>query len=174
MARIHRFESYDNKAEYMIAYSNMDQIVCILDGNTYKDDLGILVNDFFKNKLNSSDMREYNFSMPYKSAEGLEGKGCISSYEENGKTYAAFTIFNIGFNLSTNSETTNQQENLEDPSIYGGNDEVQIDDTPTEKPTVNEFDGWKIVGIVASSIISIVGIYLIYLLGKKIYEIMKG
>ena len=112
--------------------------------------------------------------MPYKSAEGLEGKGCISSYEENGKTYAAFAIFNIGFNLSTNSETTNQQESLEDPSIYGGNDEVQIDDTPTQPESSDTFDGWQIVGIVASSIASLVGIYLIYLLGKKIYEIMKG
>ena len=41
----------------------------------------------------------------------------------------SFAIFNIGFNLSTNSETTNQQENLEDPSIYGGNDEVPEPET---------------------------------------------
>ncbi len=173
MSRIHRIESYDGKAEYMIAYSNMDQILCIVDGNTYKDDLGILVNDFFMNKTVKSDIREYNFQMPYKSAEGLEGKGCISGYVEDSKTYAAFAIFNIGFNL-TNGTETNQQENLEDPAIYGGNDEIQIDDTPTEKPEVDEFNGWTIVGIVASSIISIVGIYLIYLLGRKIYEIMKG
>jgi hypothetical protein len=111
--------------------------------------------------------------MPYKNAEGLEGKGCISAYVEEGKTYAAFAIFNIGFNL-TNGTETNQQENLEDPAIYGGNDEVQIDDTPTQAPEVNEYDPWKILGIVGSSILSIVGIYLIYLISKKIYTTMKG
>ena len=174
MTRIQRFESYDGKAEYMIAYSHMDQIVCIVDGNTYKDDLGILVNDFFKNKVTESDRRDYYFQMPYKNVEGLEGKGCMSGYEEDGETHVAFAIFNIGFNFSTNSTPTNQQEDLEDPAIYGGNDEVQIDDTPTQPESSDTFDGWQIVGIVASSIASLVGIYLIYLLGKKIYEIMKG
>ncbi len=174
MTRIHRFESYDGKAEYMIAYSHMDQIVCIVDGHTYKDDLGILVNDFFKNKVTESDRRDYYFQMPYKNVDGLEGKGCMSGYEEDGERHVAFAIFNIGFNFSTNSTPTNQQEDLEDPAIYGGNDEVQIDDTPTQPESSDTFDGWQIVGIVASSIASLVGIYLIYLLGKKIYEIMKG
>ena len=174
MTRIQRFESYDGKAEYMIAYSHMDQILCIVDGHTYKDDLGILVNDFFKNKVTESDRRDYYFQMPYKNVEGLEGKGCMSGYTEDGETHVAFAIFNIGFNFSTNSTPTNQQEDLEDPAIYGGNDEVQIDDTPTQPESSDTFDGWQIVGIVASSIASIVGIYLIYLLGKKIYEIMKG
>ena len=86
----------------------------------------------------------------------------------------ATCVYQVGFNLLKDSTQTQIQDNVEDPPIYGGNNDVQIDDTPTQKPEVNEYDPWKVVGIVVSSIISVVGIYLIYLLGKKIYEIMKG
>ena len=83
------------------------------------------------------------------------------------------TIFLVGFNLTKESEHVTPQDPLDDPGIYGGNDEVQIDDTPTQ-PKVNENYTFKIIGIVASSILSIMGIYIVYLLIKKIYLIMKG
>ena len=167
-------DSYDGKAEYIIGINQYDQVLLIIDGSTYNGDLGAIVNDFFKNKVEEQYRKEHEFLMLYEDAAKAGGVLSISRYREGTEIYMASCCYQIGFNLTKEAEETPVDNNLEDPAIYGGNDEVQIDDTPTEKPTINEFDGWKIVGIVASSIISIVGIYLIYLLGKKIYEIMKG
>ena len=167
-------DSYDGKAEYIIGFNSYDQVIIILDGNTYKGNIGDIVNDFFLNVVEENYRKEHEFFMPYDDAAKAGGVLSISRYREGTEIYMASCCYQIGFNLTKEAEDTPVDNNLEDPAIYGGNDEVQIDDTPTEKPTINEFDGWKIVGIVASSIISIVGIYLIYLLGKKIYEIMKG
>ena len=111
--------------------------------------------------------------MPYESAAKAGGVGSISRYKEGDTIYMAACSYQIGFNLLKESAQINNQDNVEDPAIYGGNDEVQIDDTPTQ-PESNENTAFKVVGIVISSILSVVGIYLIYLLGKKIYTIMKG
>ena len=117
--------------------------------------------------------KETEFYMPYDSAATALGVGSISRYREGDDIYMATAIYQVGFNLLKESQPTNVQDDVEDPAIYGGNDEVQIDDTPTQ-PESNENTAFKVVGIVISSILSVVGIYLIYLLGKKIYTIMKG
>ena len=167
-------DSYDGKAEYIIGINQYDQVLLIIDGSTYNGDLGAIVNDFFLNVVEEHYRKEHEFLMLYEDAAKAGGVLSISRYREGTEIYMASCCYQIGFNLTKEAEETPVDNNLEDPAIYGGNDEVQIDDTPTEKPEIDEFNGWTVVGIVASSIISIVGIYLIYLLGKKIYEIMKG
>ena len=167
-------DSYDGKAEYIIGINQYDQVLLIIDGSTYNGDLGAIVNDFFKNKAEENYRKEQEFICDYSSAAKEGGCITISRYREGEEIYMASCCYQVGFNLTKEAPQTPVDNNLEDPAIYGGNDEVQIDDTPTQAPEVNEYDPWKVVGIVVSSIISIVGIYLIYLLGKKIYEIMKG
>ena len=174
MTRPRTIESYDGKAQYVIGLTSTDQVLIILDGNTFKGNIGDILNDFFKNKVDDIYKKETEFYMPYESAAKALGVASISRYKEGEDIYMATCVYQVGFNLLKDSTQTQNQDNVEDPAIYGGNDEVQIDDTPTQKPEVNEYDPWKVVGIVVSSIISVVGIYLIYLLGKKIYEIMKG
>ncbi len=173
MTRPRQIESYDGKAQYVIGISNYDQVLIIIDGNTFKGNIGDILNDFFKNKVDNMYRKETEFYMPYDSAATALGVGSISRYREGEDIYMATAIYQVGFNLLKDSTQTNQQNNIDDPAIYGGNDEVQIDDTPTQ-PEANENTAFKVVGIVISSILSVVGIYLIYLLGKKIYEIMKG
>ncbi len=167
-------ESYDGKAEYIIGFNQYDQIVIFLDGDTFKGNIGDILNDFFLNVVDERNRKEHEFYMPYESAAKAGGVLSISRYREGEDIYMATCCYQVGFNLTKEAPQTPVDNNLEDPAIYGGNDEVQIDDTPTQAPEVNEYDPWKVVGIVVSSIISIVGIYLIYLLSKKIYEIMKG
>lgn len=174
MTRPRTIESYDGKAQYVIGLTSTDQVLIILDGNTFKGNIGDILNDFFKNKVDDIYKKETEFYMPYESAAKALGVASISRYKEGEDIYMATCVYQVGFNLLKDSTQTQNQDNVEDPAIYGGNDDVQIDDTPTQKPEVNEYDPWKVVGIVVSSIISVVGIYLIYLLGKKIYEIMKG
>ena len=173
MTRPRQIESYDGKAQYVIGISDYDQVLIIIDGNTFKGNIGDILNDFFKNKVDNMYRKETEFYMPYDSAATALGVGSISRYREGDDIYMATAIYQVGFNLLKDSTQTNQQDNIDDPAIYGGNDEVQIDDTPTQ-PEANENTAFKVVGIVISSILSVVGIYLIYLLGKKIYEIMKG
>ena len=165
-------ESYDSKAEYLIATTNYDQVLIIIDGNTYKDNLGDLVNDLL------SKEKEYQISptfyQPYKYAAKEDGSISYTRYKDkNGDIYQTVCKYLVGFNLTKESTQTNLEDNVDDPSIYGGNDDVQIDDTPTEKET-NQNQALKIVGIIISSILSILGLYLIYLLIKRIYRIMKG
>ena len=167
-------DSYDGKAEYIIGINQYDQVLLIIDGSTYNGDLGAIVNDFFKNKVEEQYRKEHEFLCDYSSAAKEGGCITISRYREGEEIYMAACCYQVGFNLTKEAPQTPVDNDLEDPAIYGGNDEVQIDDTPTEAPEVSEYNPWNVVGIVASSIISIVGIYLIYLLSKKIYEIMKG
>lgn len=174
MTRPRTIESYDGKAQYVIGVTTTDQVLIILDGNTFKGNIGDILNDFFKNKVDDIYKKETEFYMPYESAAKALGVASISRYKEGEDIYMATCAYQVGFNLLKDSTQTNQQDNVEDPAIYGGNDEVQIDDTPTQAPEVNEYDPWKVIGIVISSILSVVGIYLIYLLGRKIYTIMKG
>ena len=173
LTRPREIESYDGKAQYVIGISNYDQVLIIIDGNTFKGNIGDILNDFFKNKVDNMYRKETEFYMPYDSAATALGVGSISRYREGEDIYMATAIYQVGFNLLKESQLTNVQDDVEDPAIYGGNDEVQIDDTPTQ-PESNENTAFKVVGIVISSILSVVGIYLIYLLGKKIYTIMKG
>ena len=173
LTRPREIESYDGKAQYVIGISNYDQVLIIIDGNTFKGNIGDILNDFFKNKVDNMYRKETEFYMPYDSAATALGVGSISRYREGEDIYMATAIYQVGFNLLKESQPTNVQDDVEDPAIYGGNDEVQIDDTPTQ-PESNENTAFKVVGIVISSILSVVGIYLIYLLGKKIYTIMKG
>ena len=173
MTRPKIIDSYDGKAEYIIGINQYDQILIILDGNTYKGDLGAIVNDFFLNVVEEQYRVKHEFTCPY-SACAKEG-GCmtISRYRSGSDVYMAHCAYEVGFNLTKEAPQTPVDNNLEDPAIYGGNDEVQIDDTPST-PEANQNTAFKVVGIVISSILSVVGIYLIYLLGKRIYEIMKG
>ncbi|MBR6072300.1 MAG: hypothetical protein IKP77_05670 [Acholeplasmatales bacterium] len=173
LTRPREIESYDGKAQYVIGISNYDQVLIIIDGNTFKGNIGDILNDFFKNKVDNMYRKETEFYMPYDSAATALGVGSISRYREGEDIYMATAIYQVGFNLLKESQPTNVQDDVEDPAIYGGNDEVQIDDTPST-PEANENTAFKVVGIVISSILSVVGIYLIYLLGKKIYTIMKG
>ena len=173
LTRPREIESYDGKAQYVIGISNYDQVLIIIDGNTFKGNIGDILNDFFKNKVDNMYRKETEFYMPYDSAATALGVGSISRYREGEDIYMATAIYQVGFNLLKESQPTNVQDDVEDPAIYGGHDEVQIDDTPTQ-PESNENTAFKVVGIVISSILSVVGIYLIYLLGKKIYTIMKG
>ena len=173
LSRPRAIESYDGKAEYVIGITSTDQVLIILDGNTYKGNIGDILNDFFKNKVDDRYKKETEFYMPYESAAKALGVASISRYREGNDIYMATCVYQVGFNLLKDSTQTENQPDVEDPAIYGGNDETQIDDTPTE-PEVNENQAFKIVGIVVSSILSVVGFYLIYLLSKKIYEIMKG
>ena len=173
LTRPREIESYDGKAQYVIGISNYDQVLIIIDGNTFKGNIGDILNDFFKNKVDNMYRKETEFYMPYDSAATALGVGSISRYREGDDIYMATAIYQVGFNLLKDSTQTNQQDNIDDPAIYGGNDEVQIDDTPST-PEANGNTAFKVVGIVISSILSVVGIYLIYLLGKKIYTIMKG
>ena len=173
LTRPREIESYDGKAQYVIGISNYDQVLIIIDGNTFKGNIGDILNDFFKNKVDNMYRKETEFYMPYDSAATALGVGSISRYREGEDIYMATAIYQVGFNLLKESQPTNVQDDVEDPAIYGGNDEVQIDDTPTQ-PESNENTAFKVVGIVISSILSVVGIYLIYLLGKKIFTIMKG
>ena len=174
MSRPRVIDSYDGKAEYIIGINQYDQVLLIVDGSTYNGDLGAIVNDFFKNKVEEQYRKEHEFLCDYSNAAKEGGCITISRYREGEEIYMAACCYQVGFNLTKESPQTPVDNNLEDPAIYGGNDEVQIDDTPTQAPEVSQYDPWKVVGIVVSSIISIVGIYLIYLLSKKIYEIMKG
>jgi hypothetical protein len=167
-------DSYDGKAEYIIGINQYDQVLLIIDGSTYSGDLGAIVNDFFKNKVEEQYRKEHEFLCDYSNAAKEGGCITISRYREGEEIYMAACCYQVGFNLTKEAPQTPVDNSLEDPAIYGGNDDVQIDDTPTQKPEVNEYDPWKVVVIVVSSRISVVGIYLIYLLGKKIYEIMKG
>jgi hypothetical protein len=165
-------ESYDSKAEYLIATTNYDQVLIIIDGTTYKDNLGDIVNNLLTKE------KEYlippTFYQPYKYAAKGDGSISYTRYmDKNNHIYQTVCKYLVGFNLTKESTQTNPEDNVDVPSIYGGNDEVQIDDTPTEQE-VNQNQTLKIVGIVISSILSVVGIYLIYLLIKKIYRIMKG
>ena len=173
LTRPRQIESYDGKAQYVIGISDYDQVLIIIDGNTFKGNIGDILNDFFKNKVDNMYRKETEFYMPYDSAATALGVGSISRYREGEDIYMATAIYQVGFNLLKESQPTNVQDDVEDPAIYGGNDEVQIDDTPST-PEANENTAFKVVGIVISSILSVVGIYLIYLLGKKIYTIMKG
>ncbi len=173
MTRPREIESYDGQAQYVIGISNYDQVLIIIDGNTFKGNIGDILNDFFKNKVDNMYRKETEFYMPYDSAATALGVGSISRYREGDDIYMATAIYQVGFNLLKNSTQTENQPDVEDPAIYGGNNDVQIDDTPTQ-PEANENTAFKVVGIVISSILSVVGIYLIYLLGKKIYTIMKG
>jgi hypothetical protein len=173
MTRPREIESYDGQAQYVIGISNYDQVLIIIDGNTFKGNIGDILNDFFKNKVDNMYRKETEFYMPYDSAATALGVGSISRYREGDDIYMATAIYQVGFNLLKDSTQTQNQDNVEDPAIYGGNNDVQIDDTPTQ-PEANENTAFKVVGIVISSILSVVGIYLIYLLGKKIYTIMKG
>ena len=174
MTRPKQIESYDGKAEYIIGMNQYDQILIILDGSTFKGNLGDIVNDFFLNVVDEQYRVKHEFYCPYESCAKEGGCMTISRYRSGSDVYMATCCYEVGFNLTKESTQTPVDNNLEDPAIYGGNDEVQIDDTPTQPESSDTFDGWQIVGIVASSIASLVGIYLIYLLGKKIYEIMKG
>ena len=167
-------DSYDGKAEYIIGINQYDQVLIILDGNTYKGNIGDIVNDFFLNVVEEHYRKEHEFFMPYDDAAKAGGSLSISRYREGEEIYMASCSYQIGFNLTKEAEETPVDNNLEDPAIYGGNDEVQIDDTPTQAPEVNEYDPWKVLGIAGASILSIVGIYLIYLISKKIYTTMKG
>ena len=165
-------ESYDSKGEYLIATTNYDQVLIIIDGNTYKDNLGDLVNDLLTKE------KEYQISptfyQPYKYAAKEDGSISYTRYKDkNGDIYQSVCKYLVGFNLTKESTQTNLEDNVDDPSIYGGNDDVQIDDTPTEKEK-NQNHALKIVGIIISSILFILGLYLIYLLIKRIYRIMKG
>lgn len=155
-----------NQAEYIICYSNYDQILIILDGETFKGNLGEIINDFFY----QTKQIQYDFNMPYESANNANS---VSRYEEENQLYIASCNYQIGFNLTKGKESLKPNDPIDDPSIYGGNEQTQIDDTPT-KPTKEENLPFKILGVTLSSIISIIGIYLIYLLIKKIYQIMKG
>ena len=173
--RAREIESFDGKAEYIIGFNQYDQIMIILDGNPFKGNVGDIINDFFLNVVTDNSYRvEHEFICDYASC-AKEG-GCIttSRYRQGEDIYMASCLYEVGFNLTKEAPQTPVDNNLEDPAIYGGNDEVQIDDTPTQAPEVNEYDPWKVLGIVGSSLISLVGIYLIYLLGKKIYLTMKG
>ena len=182
-------DSYDNNAEYMICYSNYDQILIILDGDTFKGDIGLIVNDFFLKQKGIT----HEFYMPYSDAAKSGGVLSISRYEENNTLYMAECAFQVGFNLALKKEQPIDSDNptetdkpdepveikdpVDDPAIYGGNEEVKIDDTPTKKEELKETQAskaLKIVGITSASIISVLGIYLIYILIKKIYQTMKG
>ena len=167
-------DSYDGKAEYIIGMNQYDQVLIILDGSTFKGNLGDIVNDFFLNKVEEQYRVKHEFTMPYESAAKAGGVSSISRYRSGNDIYMATCCYQIGFNLTKEAPQTPVDNNLEDPAIYGGNETVTIDDTPTQAPEVNEYDPWKVLGIVGSSLISLVGIYLIYLLGKKIYLTMKG
>ncbi len=173
--RAREIESFDGKAEYIIGFNQYDQIMIILDGNTFKGNVGDIINDFFLNVVTDNSYRvEHEFTCDYASC-AKEG-GCIttSRYRQGEDIYMASCLYEVGFNLTKEAPQTPVDNNLEDPAIYGGNETVTIDDTPTQAPEVNEYDPWKVLGIVGSSLISLVGIYLIYLLGKKIYLTMKG
>ena len=174
MTRPKTIESYDGKAEYVIGVTNYDNVIIMLDGNTFKGNLGDIVNDFFKTKIEEPYRKEQEFYMPYESAAKAGGVGSISRYKEGDTIYMAACSYQIGFNLLKESAQINNQDNVEDPAIYGGNDEIQIDDTPTQKEKTNEYNPFEVIGIVISIIGGILGIYIIYLLIRKIYEIMKG
>jgi hypothetical protein len=125
-------ESYDSKAEYLIATTNYDQVLIIIDGNTYKDNLGDIVNNLLTKE------KEYlippTFYQPYKYAAKEDGSISYTRYKDkNNDIYQTVCKYLVGFNLTKESTQTTHEDNVEDPSIYGGNDEVQIDDTPTEK-----------------------------------------
>ncbi len=173
LSRPRTIESYDGKAQYVIGLTSTDQVLIILDGNTFKGNIGDILNDFFKNKVDDTYKKEMEFYMPYESAAKALGVASISRYKEGEDIYMATCVYQVGFNLLKDSTQTENQPDVEDPAIYGGNDDVQIDDTPTQ-PEANQNTAFKVVGIVISSILSVVGIYLIYLLGRKIYTIMKG
>ncbi len=173
MVRPKTIESYDGNAEYIIGYSSYDQILIIVDGDTFKGNLGDLVNDFFKNKAPENIRCEHEFYMPYKFAAKEGGVSSISRYRSGTEIYMATCNYQVGFNLTKEKEQLTPEPSQDDPAIYGGNNETKIDDTPST-PTKNENNTFKIVGIVISSILSVIGIYLIYLLIKKIYQIMKG
>ena len=197
-------DSYDNNAEYMICYSNYDQILIILDGDTFKGDIGLIVNDFFLKQKGIT----HEFCMPYSDAAKSGGVLSISRYEENNTLYMAECAFQVGFNLALKKEQPKDSDNptnptepeqpddpittdepvisdepaeikypVDDPAIYGGNEDVKIDDTPTKKEELKETyesKALKIVGIASASVLSILGLYLIYVLIKKIYQTMKG
>jgi len=172
-SRIKEVESYDNKAQYLIGFNDYDNILIILDGDTFKGNLGDIVNDFFQNKVESTYRKTHEFYMPYESCAKAGGVSSISRYRENSDIYIACCTYQVGFNLTKEAIQTPVDNNTEDPSIYGGNNETQIDDTPTE-PTKTENIPFKILGIVISSILGVIGLYLIYILSKKIYQLMKG
>ena len=188
-------DSYDNNAEYMICYSNYDQILIIIDGDTFKGDIGLIVNDFFLKQKGIT----HEFYMPYSDAAKSGGVLSISRYEENNTLYMAECAFQVGFNLALKKEQPKDSDNptnptepeqpvepittdepaeikdpVDDPAIYGGNEDVKIDDTPTKKEEVKENNALKTVGIASASVLSILGLYLIYVLIKKIYQTMKG
>ena len=160
-------------AEYLIGLSNHDQIVIIVDGDTFKGEIADLVNDLI-NKDKTYDIAP-EFHMDYESAAKAGGVLSITRYKENGIIYMKNCKYLVGFNLTKESIPAEQEPDIEDPAIYGGNEETKIDDTPTQKENIQKDNKTlKIVGISSASIISVLGIYVIYVLIKKIYQIMKG
>ncbi len=173
-SRVREIESYDGKAEYLIGFNEYDNILIILDGDTFNGNLGDLINDFFKNKVEDYNRKDYEFYMPYSSAAKAGGVSSTARYTEGNNIYISGATYQVGFNLTKESTQTPIENNTEDPAIYGGDNNNQIDETPTE-PTPNSVNTpLKIVGIVMSSILGVMGIYVIYILSKKIYKTMKG
>ncbi len=175
--RFSRIKIVESKygAEYMIGRTNKDAYSIVVDGSTYKNDLGILLNDAIAQQ--ESYYENTDFKIPYASACDIYENVLYAALfvDTDSKDHLAVGTAKVGFNLTKDSYVPDKLPTADDDYIYGGDENNKLDDTPTEKPIVNntKFNLGKAVGITLSVLSGIVILYVIYYLGTKIYELIK-
>ena len=174
--RIKQIESYDN-AEYIIASTDYDCYTILVDGNTYKNkDLGLLLNNAIEAQPRA--LKEYpNFKISYDSASSVFD---TTVYLRLYKTlddidHLVIAQAKVGFNLTIDSYHPIINNPVDDDYIYGGDENNKLDPTPStpEKSNNTKFDLGKAIGITISVLSGIVICYIIYILIKKIYDLVK-